>query len=159
FTFFRGLLMRVTRRYLGGSVSLLLVVAAAPAHDLWLVPQEKTVVGQPFVLRANVGMDFPQSEHAPDPAAFKRRSLFGPGGKEQPLEAAGKEGRSGLLRFEPKHPGVYVAVVETQPRLIKLSAEKFNAYLVSDGLPHIYLLRSQEKTLDRPATERYSKYV
>ena len=36
-------------------------------------------------------------------------------------------------------------------------AEAFNDYLVSDGLPHIYRLRAKEKTLDRPAVERYTK--
>lgn len=130
-----------------------------PAHDLWLVPAEAVERGKPVVVRANVGMDFPNSEHAPDPAAFKRRLLIKPDGKEGTLKPAGKDGNSGLLEFTPEARGLYVLAVETQPRLITLPADKFNEYLVADGLPHIYRLRAKEKTLDQPGKERYSKYV
>src|SRR5262249_7251857 len=43
------------------------------------------------------------------------------------------------------------------PKVITLAADEFNAYLVSDGMPHIYQLRAKEKTLHQPAVERYSK--
>jgi hypothetical protein len=42
---------------------------------------------------------------------------------------------------------------------LTLPAKEFNAYLVSDGLPHIYRLRAKERLLDQPGHERYSKYV
>jgi hypothetical protein len=129
-------------------VSLLLAVSAAPAHDLWLVPGESAAVGKAVTVRANSGTDFPEGEHAPDPAAFERRTLLRPDGTEGALEAAGKEGNSGLVRFEPGKPGIYVLAVETRPKLITLGADAFNTYLVSDGLAHIYRLRAREKTLD-----------
>src|SRR4051794_15586351 len=94
--------------------------AALRAHDLWLIPADKVEVGKTTVVRANSGMDFPKSEHAPDPASFKRRLLILPDGKEGTLKAAGKEGLSGLLQFKPALPGVYVLAVETQPRIITL---------------------------------------
>jgi uncharacterized GH25 family protein len=128
------------------------------AHDLWLIPGETVAPGKPAILRANVGMDFPTSEHAPDPAAFKRRLLLRPDGTTGELKAAGKEDKSGLLQFEPDKPGIYLVAVETQPKLLTLPADKFNEYLVSDGLPHIFRLRCKEKTLDQPGRERYSKY-
>jgi hypothetical protein len=102
-------------------------------------------------------MAFPRSEHAPDAAAFRRRVLVDPGGTRSSPEAAGSEGSSGLLRFKPTRPGVYVVAVETHPKLITLAADAFNEYLVADGLPHIFRLRAREKTLDRPGRERYSK--
>src|SRR5438876_801589 len=113
-------------------LTLLLAGAALPAaaHDLWLVPEETVAPGKPVRLRANVGMDFPKSEHAPDPAAFKRRLLIKPDGSEGVLLAAGKDGASGLLEFVPEQPGVYVAAVETRPKQIALPAERFNEYLV-----------------------------
>src|SRR5262249_40645901 len=55
--------------------------------------------------------------------------------------------------------GVHVVAVETQPKRVVLPAAAFNAYLVSDGLPHVYRLRAKEGTLDQPGRERYSKYV
>jgi uncharacterized GH25 family protein len=132
--------------------------AAAPGHDLWLIPADGPVaVGKPATIRANVGMAFPESVQAPDPERFKRRRLLPPAGSEATLDAAGQDGKSGLLRFTPAQPGIYAVAVETEPKVLSLSAERFNEYLVSDGLPHIYRLRAREGTLDRPARERYSK--
>lgn len=135
----------------------LVTASTALAHDLWLVPAEQVPAGKPVVVRANSGMEFPKSEHAPDVAAFEKRLVIRPDGTAGKLEAAGREESSGLLRFEPDAAGVYVVAVETRPRVITLQADAFNAYLVSDGLPHIYQLRAKEKTLDKPARERYRK--
>jgi hypothetical protein len=139
--------------------ALVLACTPAAAHDLWLIPGEEVAVGKPALVRANVGMDFPRSEHAPDTAAFKRRLLIQPDGSAGVLKAAGKDGPSGLLEFVPAKAGVHVIAVETQPRLITLPADKFNEYLIADGMPHVYRLRVQEKTLDQPGRERYSKHV
>jgi uncharacterized GH25 family protein len=139
-------------------LGLFLVVFPAWAHDLWLIPPENGKVGKPILIRANVGMDFPKSEHAPDPALFKRRLLVGPDGKEGVLRPAGTENKSGLLEFQAAKPGIYILALETQPKLITLKADAFNAYLIDDGLPHIFRLRHKEKTLDQPGRERYSKY-
>jgi uncharacterized GH25 family protein len=136
-----------------------LSASLAAAHDLWLVPDASPAPGKPVRVLASVGMDFPRSEHAPDPAAFKRRLLILPDGSEGELKAAGKDGLSGVLEFTPPKAGVYVVAVQTQPRLITLPADKFNEYLVTDGMPHIYRLRAKEKTLDQPGRERYSKHV
>jgi uncharacterized GH25 family protein len=135
-----------------------LLGATGFAHDLWLIPEEKVSTGKPSTIRAHSGMDFPKSEHAPDPAAFKRRVLIRPNGKEGELKAAGKKDLSGLLQFEPAEEGIYVLGVETQPKLITLEADAFNEYLVTDGLTHIYRQRVKEKTLHQKATERYIKF-
>lgn len=128
----------------------------ARAHDLWLIPDATPTLGKPTLIRANSGMDFPNSTHAPDVTTYKRRIIL-PDGTEGTLDAAGKDNKSGLLRFTPARPGVYVAAIETKPRVLKMAAVDFNAYLVSDGLPHIYALRSKENALDQAAVERYAK--
>lgn len=135
---------------------LLLSTVPAGAHDLWLVPDAAPTPGKPSLVRACSGMDFPISEHAPDVTTFRRRLVL-PDGRAGTLDAAGKDDKTGLLRFTPASPGIYLAAVETTPRIIKLEAADFNAYLVADGLPHVYQLRAKENTLDRPAVERYSK--
>ncbi len=147
-------------------LTLIAVVAACAhqsptlAHDLWLVPAESahTKVGHPVLVRAHSGMNFPVSEHAPDPAAFAKRVVIRLDGSAATLDAAGKEDKSGLLRFVPERAGLYIVAVETPPKLITLSAEQFNEYLVADGLPHIYRLHAKEKTLDQPGREQYSKF-
>jgi uncharacterized GH25 family protein len=141
----------------GFSIGVAVSPRSVAAHDLWLVPDGDARPGMPLTVRANSGMNFPNSVHAPDTAAFLRRVVITPAGSEVEAEAAGKEGDSGLLRFKSAESGVHVVAVETRPRVIELDAEKFNEYLVADGLPHIYRLRAAEKTLDQPARERYSK--
>jgi hypothetical protein len=140
-----------------GGVAVMLATAHASAHDLWLVPPEKPEPKKASFFRANSGTKFPKSDHAPDPAKFKRRLPILPDGSEGAFEASGIEDKSGLLKFEPGSSGVYVVAVETEPKLITLEADEFNNYLVSDGLPHIYQLRRKEGILDRPGRERYSK--
>lgn len=143
-----------------GLVSLLLLLAAsagASAHDLWLVPPEKAEAGKTATVTAYSGSKFPRGDHAPDPARFKRRLLVNPDGTEGVLTAAGTKDQSGLLTAEPARPGIYIAAVETKPKLITLKAEVFNHYLVSDGLAHVYRLRYKEGSLDQPGRERYSK--
>jgi len=130
--------------------TLLLSALLAPivsAHDLWLIPPEKASAKEPLKVLAVSGGEFPKGEQ-PDPAKFAARRAFDPAGKESVLEA---------LAFTPSKSGVHIVAVETTPKLIAMEADAFNAYLVSDGLPHIYALRAKEKSLDKPAKERYSK--
>jgi uncharacterized GH25 family protein len=136
--------------------------ATATAHDLWLVPPGETkpgqpVVGQPVVVRAITGMKFPLGDHPANPAKYARRIVLDPDHNEGTLEPKGADDVAGRLEFVPKKPGIYLVAVQTNPRIIKLDADAFNEYLVSDGLPHIYQLRSKLKILDQPGVERYSK--
>lgn len=135
----------------------LLLASTGRGHDLWLIPPDAATVGKPVLIRAHSGMDFPKSTHAPDVAAFTRRSVLGPDGNSIELAPAGKEANSGLLQFNPGTEGIHVICVETAPKLITLEADAFNEYLVSDGLAHIYRMRTKEKILNQPGRERYSK--
>ncbi len=139
------------------SVCLLILASTTFGHDLWLIPHPKITLGKVSHIQANSGMDFPVSESAPDTSLFTKRVLVSPDGKELILDADGKEGTSGLMKFTPEKEGIYIGAVTTRKRIITLSAERFNAYLVSDGMPHIYLERVKEKTLDKEGVEQYSK--
>jgi uncharacterized GH25 family protein len=139
------------------TVALLSYTGFASAHDLWLIPPESNPRGKEVTVRAISGMKFPKGEHAPDPTKFARRLVMLPNGQERELKAGAQDQDAGLLQFDSAGPGVYAIAIETKPRLINLDPAKFNAYLVSDGLPHIFLMRSKEGTLDQPGRERYSK--
>lgn len=139
------------------SIVLLLAPAALYAHDLWILPPNQTDVGKPLIIRAHSGDEFPTSTSAPDPAKFSKRFARLPDGTIAPIESAGTKDQSGLMRFEAQQAGVFAIGVQTIPKIIQLEAAKFNAYLVGDGLSHIFLLRHKEKSLDQPAVERYSK--
>jgi uncharacterized GH25 family protein len=127
------------------------------AHDLWLIPPENGQPNSNTVVRANSGIEFPKSEHAPDTSKFKRRLLILPDGSVGKLNSAGTESNSGLLKFEANAPGRYIVAVETEPKFITLEAEEFNHYLMEDGLPHIYAIRRKEAALNKAGRERYSK--
>ena len=83
----------------------LLLPQMAFSHDLWLIPPETFITEKLVVIRANSGMEFPKSEHAPDPVNFQRRLVLSPDHTESDLAAGGTEEQSGLLRFEPVKRG------------------------------------------------------
>jgi uncharacterized GH25 family protein len=139
-------------------VSIFFLSASATCgHDLWLVPPPQTDLHRRVVVHANVGMDFPNSVVAPDTRKYPRKFILQPDGKTVPLQSLPSSKLSGVLHFEPPTPGIYVIAVETTPKVIELDADKFNEYLVTDGMPHIFRLRVKEKTLNQPAKERYRK--
>ncbi len=110
-----------------------------------------------MIVEASVGMDFPLSVLAPDTDRYPRMFVTAPDGTSRPLKSAGKRDLLSLLEFTPLQTGVHVIAVETTPKILELEADRFNDYLVTDGLPHIFRLRSKEKTLNQPAKERYRK--
>ena len=127
------------------------------AHDLWLIPPQNAEAKKTAIIEASVGMDFPISVFAPDTERYPKKFVVGPNGKSLSLKSAGKKDLISLLEFEPKQAGVHVIAVETTPKVLELDADKFNEYLVTDGLPHIFRLRAKEKTLNQSARERYQK--
>lgn len=139
------------------AASPILFLSRAAAHDLWLVPPASAKSNEKAVVSAVSGTKFPNGDHAPDPSKFAKRIVVGPDGTVSEAEAGGTKEKAGLLTWTPAKGGVYAVAVQTAPKILKLDAEAFNDYLVSDGLPHIYRLRAKEKSLDQPAVERYSK--
>jgi uncharacterized GH25 family protein len=127
------------------------------AHDLWLIPPEKAMPKQPVRITAGVGMDFPNSVFAADTERYPRKFVVQPDGKQVPLASDGKQDLAAYLKFEPTQLGIHVIAVQTTPKVLELEADRFNEYLVTDGMPHIFRLRAKEKTLNKDAKERYSK--
>ncbi len=68
-------------------------------------------------------------------------------------------GDSTLLRLRIGEAGTYVVAASILPRELALSAEDFNRYLETDGLPDVLMARRESGELNRPARERYSKHV
>lgn len=137
--------------------SVLFFTTSLLAHDLWLIPPAKAAPKQTARIEASVGMDFPKSVVAPNTEGYPRKLVVGPDGQSLPLQSAGKKDLVAFLEFEPRQPGLHWIAVETTPRIIELEADRFNEYLVTDGLPHIFRLRAEEKSLNKAAKERYRK--
>lgn len=133
---------------------------AAAAHDLWLIPPESAEAGAKVTLRATQGMAFPEDgSSAPKLESPKRAEVYGPDGHERRLARGGAEGAARQFSFEAKQEGLHIAAIDTAPRQIRLDGPAFDAYLVSDGMPHVYRARHEAGELGRPAHERYQKLV
>ncbi|WP_340960125.1 DUF4198 domain-containing protein [Polaribacter reichenbachii] len=63
------------------------------------------------------------------------------------------------LKFKTGNPGTYVAGVSTKARNIALTADKFNAYLNSDGVFDMLDYRTKNNLLEQDAVENYQKHV
>lgn len=130
---------------------------SASAHDLWLVPLETSPSSNTRTISARSGMDFPVSVHAPRVDRFTRLLAFDPSGAPLEGHPIAEEGLNGQYQIDCPSPGIYVSAVVTEAKQLELDAAEFNAYLVSDGLPHIYNFRSKQKTLHESAKEQYTK--
>jgi len=58
-----------------------------------------------------------------------------------------------------KQPGTYVVGVSTAPKIIQLSADSFDEYLLHDGIEDTLKARQADKMARTPVRERYSKHV
>ena len=142
------------------TLASLLFGARAEAHDLWLLPPEQPAkIGEPVQVRATQGMDFPGSGVAPKVERLAAAYVLAPNGQRIEMKRREPRGFAGILEFVPTTPGMHTVVVDTTPKTIELDALDFNHYLVADGMPHVYVQRHEEKTLDRNAVERYVKTV
>ncbi|MBU3012657.1 DUF4198 domain-containing protein [Polaribacter vadi] len=63
------------------------------------------------------------------------------------------------LKFKTGNSGTYVAAVSTKARNIELTADKFNAYLKSDGVYDMLDYRTKNNLLNQNAVENYQKHV
>ena len=64
-----------------------------------------------------------------------------------------------ILNFTTGAPGTWVAGVSTGPRNIEMSGADFNSYLEHDGILDMLGWRRENKAMDQPAVEKYSKHV
>ena len=64
-----------------------------------------------------------------------------------------------LLDLDLKSSGTHVIGVSTEARIIDLSAEDFNGYLIHDGILDVLEARKKSGEINQPARELYSKHV
>ncbi len=103
---------------------------------------------------------FEKSENSIDRIRMRNVSLFGPDFKIEPNESSwyDKENIT-CLKFKTGKPGTYVAGVSTNFNMIELTGDEFNEYLEHDGVLNVLEDRKKNKELNKPAKEKYAKYV
>ena len=147
----------------------LIVVTAVSAHTMFLKLDS-------FFLEPNstgtvqlINGDFDLSENVIARERMLDVSVVGPGGTSHPPEWAWSDSAvfhwspdsvdTAVLRFATGGAGTYLIGVSTAARVITLTGDEFNEYLVHDGLLDTIEEREAAGTTDNEATERYSKHV
>lgn len=138
-----------------------LAAAAARGHDMFLVLPDHDLPANSLVKVDLYNGTFDKSENAIARDRMIDVSIVdGAGGVTHPDASAWREeGEVTVLSFKTGGPGTYVVGVSTKARTLELSAEDFNEYLEHDGVLDVLESRKVAGTLDRAATERYSKHV
>ena len=151
----------IRRRSILGALALTVVTAGALwAHDLFLRLGNYFVQPNSDVRIHVLNGTFSKSEGAV--ARNRVRSLdLGTPSEAIKLDTTAWTPRGDTTTFaiRTREPGTYVAGASVLPRSIALTAEQFNTYLESDGLPDVLAQRRRDRALDRAAKEMYQKHV
>ena len=151
------------------AVLTVVIVTAARAHTMFLKLDSFFLEPNSTATVALINGDFDKSENAIARDRMLDVSVVGPGGVVHPPESAWRDSAvfhwspdsvdTAVLTFETGGPGTYLIGVSTAARVITMSAEDFNEYLVHDGITDLIEQRAKAGRTNDEATERYSKHV
>ena len=153
----RILCVETMKKLLALCTCMILITPSLWSHDTWLVPVKYRFKSTGSIqIHHSIGMDFPVSLNAPTADRIIESVVVGDQ-LRQNLKNHEQNGKSLVTRFTIDRSGSYMIGTSFKAAEIKMKAAKFNAYLLHDGLAHIYRLREQKGMLGKDATERYTK--
>ena len=138
------------------AVALLVSLSCAQlsAHDFFLWPDAHHVTpGQAVDVRFSVGHGGDYDAWAHGKSRVLALAAHGP---DRVSDALGGVAES-AARVSLLDEGTHVLSLVSGPASSVLGAEKFNAYLLEEGLIAVAAHRSQHQLTDRPGSERYSR--
>lgn len=127
------------------------------AHEFWLMPTKfKVKINELFALTFYVGEDFMGEvwENRKE-RTLKLTHFTGKNQKDLTDLAIKSDTDDIVLSFA--NEGTHLLAMESKNSFIALDAEKFNAYLIDDGIDNIYELRKKNGDLDKPSQELYRR--
>jgi uncharacterized GH25 family protein len=138
-----------------------LLVESAAAHDYWLAPQTyRPAVGKPVPVRLLVGDKFDaEIERTLKKSNTVRFQLLDSKGRSVDLLKTSEEGQKPLIQLSLPQPGAYLLTLQRDWARIEMEAEKFHQYLEHEGLTQVIQLRKDSGEADKPASERYRRYL
>lgn len=137
------------------AASLVVASAEVLAHDLWIEPSAFVIgAGNPITVRLRVGVNLLGDPIARDPALIER---FITVDEEGIRPMPGRDGLdpAGILRTTA--PGLTIIGYASKPSRIALTAQKFNEYLVEEGLEPIAALRQRRNETSAEAREEFAR--
>ncbi len=144
------------------------IVAAAQAHTMYLKFDSFFLEPNTKAEIALYNGDFDRSENLISRDRMLDVAIVGPDGRVSPPESAWEDRAlfngpdsldTAFLTFQTGSAGTYTLGVSTAARIIDLSADEFNEYLVHDGITDAIAQREAAGKTNDPASERYSKHV
>lgn len=165
--------MRIGRRLIATLATLAVLTAAVAgalnAHTMFLKLDRFFLEPNSTASVALINGDFDLSENVITRDRMLDVSVVGPGGVVHPPHSAWTDSAvfhwspdsvdTAVLTFNTGDPGTYVIGVSTAARVLTMTAEEFNEYLVHDGIVDAIEQRAAAGKTNHDATERYSKHV
>ncbi len=141
-------------------ILLLVLTVLFSSHDMFLKVNHYYLEPNEECTLSIYNGTFEKSENTIARYRMNKVVIAGPGSCLEPDSILWyEEDNITLLDFKTRGPGTYVAGVSTKPNSISLTATEFNEYLQHDGVLDVYILRTKNGELDKPAVEQYSKHV
>lgn len=129
--------------------------SGAQAHDFWVEPTSfHPAAGERVALGLWSGDSFRGS---PVPRSAARTARFAVLGAAGESVVQGVEGVHPAGFFTPPEPGPYWVVFESHPRSLTLAADRFESYLLEEGLERIVELRRERAESGAAGREAYRR--
>ena len=142
-------------------VTVLFLVKAVFAHDLWLVPARFAVVpGAEVAVSLNTGDTFPTSEGAVKPERIERAAIITAGGVPTPFTSFRTVDTSTVVEvITPKSEGGAIVEVLLKPVATKQPRASFDEFVKHEGLDEVaaQIARQAERRAEERRT--YAKYA
>jgi hypothetical protein len=133
------------------------LAARLAAHDFWIEPSTfRPVPGAEVFVSLRVGQDFRGDPVPRKPALIERFALVGEGGD---VEIDGLPGADPAGSFAAPAPGLVWIAYRSLRTPITLEADRFEKYLVEEGLEHVSKERARRGESGKPGREVYSRSV
>lgn len=144
------------RRTRIGAAVVLLLPAAALAHDFWIEPDEfRPVAGTEFDVRLREGVAFKGNTLPYLTSWFKDFSVIDASGKSPVQSIQGNDPAATLTAVDSPMLLVY----QSSGSNVKLDAKKFNAYLEEEGMEFLRERRRAAGQDEAPAAEHFVRYA
>lgn len=133
-----------------------LSVLPASAHDFWLEPSLfRPTPGAVVTLGLRVGQNVSGDPVPRSERLLERFVVVSKGAPETPVR--GFEGRDPAGFFSVSYRGLYLAGYRSRPSPVELPAEKFEKYLIDEGLEAIVAIRQKKGESGKSGKEIFSR--
>lgn len=137
------------------ALSLALSVEPLLAHDLWIEPSTfSPKLGEIVGVRLRVGQDL-HGDPLPFVPALVNRFIVEDAADRKPVVGRRGADPAGVMRVAV--PGLLVVGYHSNPSSVELAPDKFNAYLIEEGLDAITASRARRNETGITARELYSR--